>query len=305
MSARIVFFGNEQLTQGLKKVITPIFDSLVETDHEILALVLPREPDSRSRNKAELTILKKAKENNIQVIFADQEEDLNTTLKKLNADIGILASFGKIVKKSTIDLFPKGIINLHPSLLPKYRGTTPIESAILNGDKETGVSLMELSAKMDAGPVYEQVKISLNGNESKQELYETLGKLGAEMIIKNLPEILSGELEPKAQDENQATYTEILTKDQSKINPKDHTADELVRQVRAFQGFPKAKISIGGTNAIILVAHASDTPEKPEEACFKASDGRYLIVDEIIPENGKPMSVEAYLNGKKNLKEKL
>src|SRR5581483_9225315 len=128
-------------------------------------------------------------------------------------EAAVLVAFGRIIPQPIIDLFPKGIINIHPSLLPKLRGPTPIETAILDGLTETGVSLMRLEAKMDAGPLYSQQKISLNGDETKLELATKLNKVGAELLINSLPAILDGSLIPKPQNNSKATYTKLITKD--------------------------------------------------------------------------------------------
>ncbi|MCL2085386.1 methionyl-tRNA formyltransferase [Candidatus Saccharibacteria bacterium] len=297
---KIVFFGNEQLAQGLVRTITPCFDALLESEYEVVALVLPREPGGRSRGKSlEMVIVEKARAKGVRVIFADSFagiEEFNNALGELGAEIGVLASFGKIVKKSTIELFPGGILNIHPSLLPKYRGTTPIETAIMNGDSVTGVSLMGLVVKMDAGPVYAQASLEVAPNMSKQEIYEKLASLGAGMLMENLPFIVSGEAEPWVQDEDRATYTQMLSRDMSQIKPDEYTAEQILDRIRAFIGFPKSKMELAGVKITVVAAKVSS---EPSDGAVRCKDGMYLELLEIIPENGKRMTVQAFLNGRK------
>src|SRR5690606_8654886 len=134
------------------------------------------------------------------------------------AKAGILAAFGRIIPLSVINAFPGGILNIHPSLLPKYRGSTPIEAAILNGDRLTGVSLMRLAQKMDAGPIFGQAELPLLGNESKQEIFEQLVERATSLLTTLLPGILSGSVAAAPQDESYATYVHTLTKEDGRID---------------------------------------------------------------------------------------
>ncbi|MDR0887106.1 MAG: methionyl-tRNA formyltransferase [Candidatus Nomurabacteria bacterium] len=212
--------------------------------------------------------------------------------------VGVLASFGKIVPYAVLEIFePVGIVNIHPSLLPKYRGPTPIETAMLNGDKTTGVSLMKLAPEMDAGGIFAQKHYEITDDASKNELYDALARLGAEMLTKDLPKIATGQITAMPQDETEAAYTHLLTKEMSWLQPEKYTAVQIVDQIRAFQGFPKPKININGITAIILAAHAADAPVEPAVTNFRAVDGRFVVIDTLLPENGKPMSAAAFANG--------
>lgn len=296
---RIVFFGNEQLAQGLEKPITPIFDALIANDYDIAALVLPRDPTSKSRPNDKMAIITVAENHSVPLIFADQESDLDETLRKLNAEIGVLASFGKIVKQPTINVFPHGIVNIHPSLLPKYRGSTPIETAIVNGDNETGVSLMQLVAKMDAGGVFAQEKIALNGDETKQELYEKLASIGAKLLIENLPKIGSGELQPTPQNEAEATFTTQLMKNSGDLDLTTMTASECERKIRAFLNFPRTRLNFMNHETVITTANVMPNfagDEWPD--IIPCADNTFLQITELInPKSGKRMKAADYLRG--------
>lgn len=298
---KIVFFGNEQLAQGLEKPITPILDALV-VNYEIIAIVLPRRLEALSGHNRKPLVIGRAEQSSIPLIYADQEVNLDATLRELNAEIGVLASYGQIVKQSTIDIFPHGIVNIHPSLLPKYRGSTPIETAILNGDSETGVSLMNLVKEMDAGGIYVQEKILLDGTESKQELYEKLAKLGAKLLTENLPQIISGELSPTPQDERNATYSSKIAKLDGDLDSATMTATECERRIRAFAEWPKSRLIFRGQKTIITKAKAlvHNPGDNWPDIIICANDTALQIIELINPKSGKVMLVKDYLNGLRN-----
>ena len=290
---KIVFFGNEQIAQGLKNKTTPVFDSLVSSNLEVRALVLPKRISVVSRKSYEIPIIESAKKSNIRIIYAS-EVDLEKELEKLNADAGVLVSYGRIVSQKIIDVFPHGIINIHPSLLPKYRGPTPVENTILNGDRLAGVSLMSLVNEMDAGPIYLQDKITLSGTENKIELCEKLVNLGKSMLIHNLPDILNGKLKPYNQPDLGVTFTQKISKSDGNLDPNTMAADECEREIRAYLGFPKTRISFLGKSIIVTKAHVE---QHESEFGVQCSDGKWLIIDELIPQNGKQMDIKSYLNG--------
>jgi methionyl-tRNA formyltransferase len=296
--AKIVFFGNEQLVQGLDKSITPTFDGLIASHHQVAALVLPRQSKATSRKARTLEIIDSANRHNIEIIYAETV-DLPQTLRKLNADIGALVSYGKIVPQAVIDAFPNGIINLHPSLLPKYRGPTPLEATILNGDSETGVSLMALTAQMDAGPIYAQAKIALSPDETKFTLYKKAIITGSQLLLTNLDNILSGQLKPTDQADTQATFTNLLTKADGQLDPTTTTATDCERKIRAFLGFPKTRLSLLGQEIIITKAQAlTDFNGDDWPDIIKCAGNTYLQIKEIVSsKSGKTMPTADYLRG--------
>ena len=229
------------------------------------------------------------------VFHARTKEDLEEVkrLKAENPELkGILASFGVMIKSDVLDLFePEGILNIHPSLLPKYRGSSPIETAILNGDKELSVSIMKLVKAMDAGPIYYQDTFTFNNNEEKDLIYKTLSEAGANWLVKNIDNLPA----PVEQDNSKATFTAKLDKSMSPLKPETKSADELLNEVRAFKGFPKSKHDFFGLDCIVLKAHTSDSEES--RLSLKCVDDRYLIVDEIQPAGRKPMDAKSFLNG--------
>lgn len=290
--AKIIYFGNEQLAQGIKAK-TPIFDALIDNGYEIVALILPT-----ANTRKPFPIDLKAKAHNIPVYYTKDTAEILDIVTKTQPDIGVLAAFSKFISTSIIEAFPYGIINIHPSLLPKYRGTTPIESALLSGNDETGVSVMRLVKAMDAGPTFAQSTVKITPETTKQSLYEELSTLGAKLLIDVLPGILEKTAPESPQDDSQATFTTPLDKSLSLLKTDSKSSQELVREVIAFAGFPKSKLNLHGKNCVITAAHSADTAETElDQLC---ADGKYLVIDQLIPENSKPMTAKAFLNGLKN-----
>ena len=290
MSKTIIFFGTDDFS-----LVT--LQGLINSGYKIGAVVT--KPDSKSGRGQTLkspSVKKLALEHNITVWQPLKVSDIEKDIIALKTDvIGVLVSFGKIIPQSTIDLFKPGIINVHPSLLPKYRGPTPIESAIENGDQQTGVSIMKLDSRMDAGPIYKQVIYSLSGNETSPVLYTTLAKIGAEALIESLPNIIDGLQKPIKQDDNNATYCNLLNKNDSWLNPNNFTANEAERKVRAHLSFPKTKINILGKDIIITKSHVSSQQQAPTDILCK--DNQYLSIDELIAPSGRKISAKDFLNG--------
>ncbi len=289
--SKIIFFGNEQLAQGVKTK-TPIFDALLSTEHEICALVLPA---ARVRRPFEIT--KVAQAHNIPIHLVEKGRDLLPIIEQYHPDLGVLAAFGKLVPQDAIDAIPCGIINVHPSLLPKYRGTTPIETPLLNGDAETGVSVMRLAMAMDAGPILAQAKVPITTETTKQSLYDDLSTLGAKLILDVLPGTLAKNAPETPQDESEATFTQKLSKDLSDLKFAEKAAQTLANEVRAYAGFPKSKTILLGIPCTITKAHVADSPLT--ELDQRCADGKYLIIDRLLPENSKEMDSKSFLNGHK------
>ncbi|MBR6811681.1 methionyl-tRNA formyltransferase [Candidatus Saccharibacteria bacterium] len=289
--AKIIYFGNEQLAQGIKPK-TPIFDALVEAGHEICALIL-----SNAHTRKPFEIAKRAEKLGIPIYFTKNNDEINEIIAKYQPEIGVLSAYGKIIKDETIEAFPFGIINIHPSLLPKYRGTTPIESALLNNDEETGVSVMRLAHDMDAGNILAQETVKITPETTKQSLYEELSTLGAKLIVDVLPRVLDKSIAETAQNHAEATFTAPLNKAMSILDTTHKSALRLSREVVAFAGFPKSKTTLLDTPCTILEAHVED--QAKTELDLKCSDGKYLVIDKLLPENSRPMDAKSFLNGHK------
>ena len=288
-SKTVVFFGTDEFSAySLRELIVKGFT--------IGAVVTkPDTQKGRGRILTKPVIKEIAEAHNIPVLQPQDLHDIVEAVKKLEDPIGVLVSYGKIIPQSIIDLFSPGIVNVHPSLLPKYRGPSPIESAILNGDTETGVTIMQLSKKMDAGPMYSQVKVPLNDTETAPELEKQLGELGAQQLGLTLPAIMSGAAVATPQDDSLASYCHLLKKEDAQLDPSQLTANEAERRVRAYLAFPKTKLTVEGQSIVVTKAHVSAQKATPLD--IECSDGRYLSIDELIGPSGRAMNAKAFING--------
>ena len=293
-SKTLLFFGNERLVSGLKSTDAPILRALIKNGYTIKAII-SHHTDSLSRSSRPLEVAEIAAEHSIPLFLPNRPKDIKDELAALHADAAILVAYGRIIPQSIIDLFPLGIINVHPSLLPKYRGPTPIESAILSGDTKTGTSVMQLTAGMDEGPVFAQASIALTGKEDKFQLYKQLVKRSADLLLDILPSILDGSLKAVPQNNSEATYCKLLSKSDSILDPSKYTANEAERRIRAHLVFPKTKIQINDHNIIITKAHVST--EQKTVLDIYCRDGAYLSIDELIASNGKTMTADAFMRG--------
>lgn len=290
---KLIFFGNERLVSGLDHTETPVLQALIDAGYEICAVVA-NDSGTRSRKRRALEVAELARKHDIPVHLPDRPMDIYDELRSYGADAAVLVAYGRIVPQKIIDLFPFGIINIHPSLLPTYRGPSPIESAIANGDESTGVSIMSLTAKMDAGPVYHQVEFNLPKYETAPHLSQKLASLAATELIAALPKILDGSLKPTPQDESKATYCQLISKEDARLNPSTQTAEQAERLVRAYKAYPRARLKVSGHDIIILQAHVSNTAATPVDIAFEQG---VLSVDELIAPSGKTISGEAFVKG--------
>ena len=288
---KIIFFGTEDFSCAS-------LEALIEHNYNVIAVVT--KPDSKKGRGQKLSspqVKSIAQAHNIPVWQPTKLSDIADDIKKLQPVAGVLVSYGRIIPQRIIDLFSPGIINVHPSLLPKYRGPSPIESAIANGDHSTGVSIMQLSGDMDAGPVYHQVDFHLAKYQTGPHLANKLARTGASELVASLDEILSGNLKPRPQNDLEAIYCNLLTRADGDLHPNKQTAQEAERKVRAYLGFPRTRLDYDGKSLIITKAHVATKPKTPLDAAFK--DGDFLIIDELVAPSGKTMSAEAFLKGYK------
>ena len=301
MSKTIVFFGNERLATGVTTEAATL-RSLVKAGYKVSAVV-SHYSAGQSRNSRSLEIQDAAEENNIPLLLPDKlDEKVIEKLKSYEAEVAVLVAYGKIVPQSVIDIFPKGIINVHPSLLPLHRGPTPIESVILDGSNKTGVSIMQLSKDMDAGPIFGQSEITLNGTETKQALADQLLEVGKTMLLELLPDILEGSLVALPQDDSQATYDNLISKDDGLIDWAK-PAQQIENGIRAFQEWPKSRTTLGSQEVIITQAQVTDLTGKPGEIQVRDKQliiycgRRALSIERLKPSGKKEMTTPEFLRG--------
>ncbi len=197
------------------------------------------------------------------------DDDFIKTVQELKPDLLVCFAYGKIFPKRFLDLFPLGAINLHPSLLPLWRGPSPIQAALMAGDKITGVSVQHMAEKMDAGPVIIQEKISLLEDETAQSLSHKVAQMAGPLLHQAIAMIKQGNGAGKAQDEEKATYCSMITKETGHLN-YENSADQLACLVRAMYDSPGAYSLWQGKNLRVLKAKALD--DLPQSAQQKPGD---------------------------------
>ena len=217
-------------------------------------------------------------------------------------DLIVVAAFGQILKKDVLDLPRDGCINVHASLLPRWRGAAPINAAILAGDEETGVTIMKMDVGLDTGPMLAKRSIRLTSNDTAGSVFERLATLGADLLIETLPDYLSGKLVPQPQPEEGMTYAPMLKKEEGRLD-FTHDVNELERRIRAFNPWPGAYMDF---DAAMLKVHRGHVEAGNALAGQRlvvqnqpavGARGGILVLDEVQPAGKKPMSGRSFLVG--------
>ena len=238
---KIIFMGTPDFARGA-------LEKIIEAGHEVLLVVTqPDKPKGRSGELQFSEVKECAVEHGLKVfqpVRIKLPENV-AELKKYDADIYVVAAFGQILSQEILDIPKYGCVNIHASLLPKYRGAAPIQQSIIDGEKETGVTIMQMAAGMDTGDILIQKTIPIDENETGGGLFDKLSALGAELIVEALPMIERGKLTPVPQDESKATKCGKLSKDMGKID-FDKSAEDIRNLVRGLNPWPSAFTSLDG-----------------------------------------------------------
>lgn len=212
-------------------------------------------------------------------------------LKSLKADFFLVAAFGKILKKNLLEIPPMGTVGVHPSLLPKYRGASPIQSVILNDESETGTAIFLIDEKVDNGPVIAMEKLAIDRNDNYLTLTEKLAHLSAETLKKALPLWYSGYLKPTPQEDALATFTKKFTSEDAKIDLATEDPKKIWLKIKALNPEP-------GAFTIFKLKDGREMRVKLLEADFGENG---LTLTKVQPDGKKPMGYKEFLNGYKNL----
>lgn len=234
------------------------------------------------------------------------EAEVMEQLRAWDPDVIVVAAFGQILKPAVLDLPSYGCVNVHASLLPRWRGAAPIQAAILHGDEQTGATIMRMDPGVDTGPIINQRAIPIRPHDTAGILSERLADLGADTLIDTLPAYLQGELQPRAQNDEQATYAPMLEKSDGELNFTE-SAEALARRVRAFNPWPGAYTFQADQRLKVLFAHAVEAPSPgpgvptmhEDLPAFGTGDG-LLVLDEVQPAGKKAMPGKAFVLGAKD-----
>ncbi|WP_457665625.1 methionyl-tRNA formyltransferase [Thiolapillus sp.] len=247
----IVFAGTPDFS-------VPPLQALLKSDHEVMAVYTqPDRPSGRGRKLLPGPVKSQALDAGIAVYQPDSLKDDTAVqlLRELRPDMMVVVAYGLLLPESVLSIPRLGCVNIHASILPRWRGAAPIQRAIQAGDAESGVSIMRMDKGLDTGPVYLTKKIPLAEDETGGSLHDRLSLLGAEALMEALPGIADGSLKPQEQDEMQATYAAKLEKKEARID-WSRPAEEIERQVRAFNPWPVAFTPYENANLRIWDAHA-------------------------------------------------
>ena len=230
----------------------------------IAVLTQPDRPAGRGKKLTASPVKQYAEQQGIPVLQPAtlRDGDVVAQLEALRPDVMIVAAFGLILPQNVLDIPARGCLNVHASVLPRWRGAAPIQAAILAGDKTTGISLMAMTAGLDCGPVFQTDEIEIGVDETAGELHDRLAALGGATLVASLDAILAGELEPTQQDESLTSYAPKIEKQDAAID-WSLPAEELVRRVRAYNPFPGSFFYTGETRIKIWRATAIDGDVAP------------------------------------------
>ena len=299
MSLKVVFMGTPSFS-------VPILKAINNSNHKIVE-VYSQPPNKKNRGLRvqNSAVHDYADKLNIPVrcpVKLDDESEINH-LKKLKPDLVVVVAYGKILPEKLLNIENLSFLNVHASLLPRWRGAAPIQRAIMMGDKETGISIMKIVPKLDAGPILIQSKLSINNKINYEEMSEKMSDLGAKLIIDALELIKNNKANFTPQDETKVVYAKKIAKIESKINWNE-SAEEILAKIRAFYPNPGTWFELNGKRIKITKAIAVEKtdkvgaiidPNKMIIACKKNA----LQILELKKEGKKLMQVNEFLKGNK------
>ena len=299
MSFKIVFMGTPSFS-------VPILKAINNSNHKIIEVYTqPPNKKNRGLKVQNSAVHDYAIKLNIPVRYPfklDEENEINH-LKRLKPDLVVVVAYGKILPEKLLNIENLSFLNVHASLLPRWRGAAPIQRAIMMGDKETGISIMKIVPKLDAGPVLIQSKFQISNKINYEEISEKMSDLGAKLIIDALELIKNNNANFTPQDESEVTYAQKIEKIESKINWNEN-AEEILAKIRAFYPIPGTWFVLNGKRIKItkaIVVEKSDKvgtiidPKKMIIACKKNA----LQILELKKEGKKLMQVKEFLKGNK------
>ena len=268
---RVLFAGTPEFALAS---LTALVDAGIKP---VAVMTQPDRPAGRGKRLSASPVKCFALEQDIDVLQPEtlRDVDVAAELAALSPDIMIVAAYGLILPQDVLDIPQRGCLNVHASLLPRWRGAAPIQAAILNGDTETGVSLMSMTAGLDCGPVYATQALAIGNDETAGELHDRLAGLGAELLLRNLAAIVNGDLEAVAQDDSQGSYAAKIGK-QDAVLDWHRSAQELKRLVRAYNPVPGAWFDLDGQR--IKCWQVSMLDDVDDEAGKVVSSGRRGII---------------------------
>lgn len=299
---KLIFMGTPAFS-------VPVLEGLLEAGYEVAAVVTqPDRPVGRKKILTAPPVKEAALKHGLTVLQPEKisgSEEMEAVIA-LQPDLIVTAAFGQFLPERLLQAPVFGAVNVHASLLPKYRGGAPVHYSIINGEKETGVTIMEMIKKMDAGGIYAQKSIPISAQDDVGTMFDKLSLVGKELLLEALPDILSGALQPVPQDESQVSFSPNITREQEKISWQK-TAEQIDCQVRGMRPWPTAFTAYQGTNwKIWEVSPLSETTEEAPGTIIKRNkkelwvacgEGTVLSLNSIQPSGKGRLSIQEFLNG--------
>ena len=301
---RTIFMGTPDFAvPGLRRLLSA-------ADFEVIAVYTqPDKPVGRKQILTPPPVKTIAQAAGITVCQPEKIKTETENIAGLKPDLIVVIAYGKIIPQSILDIPAYGCINVHASLLPKYRGAACLNAPILNGDQETGITVMKMEAGLDTGPILHQEKIKLNGKETLEELHDCLSQLGAKILIPVLQDYCHGRIEPKIQNETEASYVGLVKKEDGKIDPKK-TAVEIERQIRALNPWPGTFLLLPNNEHLkILSAQAENGVNNKKIGEIYVKDGRLylacgqnsLLILKLQRQNRNALTASDFLKGNQEI----
>jgi methionyl-tRNA formyltransferase len=287
---------------GTPDFSVPVLEKLIDK-HEVVA-VYTRAPTESGRgkkvNKSPIHLLAESKGINVRTPKSLKSEDEQQWLSQLNADVAVVAAYGLLLPKAVLEMFPLGCINVHASILPRWRGAAPIQRVIEAGDDKSGISIMQMAEELDAGDVYLQEEISITPNMTGGMLHDTLSQMGADLLLRTLDSLT--EISPTKQNDSLVTYAKKLDKSECLIDFSLST-EVLLRKIRAFNPYPSMyfvyeneRFKIFEAESVELIGNAGEILKSDGDLIIATSDGAIKVVK--IQRQGKQiMSISELLRG--------
>jgi methionyl-tRNA formyltransferase len=302
MSERLIFMGTPPFAVAS-------LEALAECYEVVGVVTQPDRPARRGRKPTPSAVKQAALKLGLRVLQPEslRQEEAVAELRDLEPRVMVVAAFGQILSPWVLSIPPRGVINVHPSLLPRYRGASPIAGALLAGEEETGVTIMLMDEGMDTGPILTQRSVEIGPDDTTGSLEEILARLGADLLLDTLPGWLAGDIEARPQDDAQATYTKPISKNDAVIDWA-LPAEEIWHRVRAYNPRPGARTFWRGDLLKILRARphldwkgaerSGDVVETPEGVGVATAQG-VLLLDEVQLAGKRAMDVEDFLRGQR------
>lgn len=302
---KIIFFGTPEFG-------AIILDKLCQTNFKpVLVATAPDKPTGRKQILTPPPVKLLAQKHGIPILQPEKIQDTKYEMQNTRPDLIIVASYGQILPKEILEIPKHGCLNVHPSLLPKYRGASPVQYAVLNGEKESGVTIMLIDEKMDHGPIIANVKCKMKNEKiTYLELKRDLAEVGAKLLVETIPKWINKEIQPIPQDDSKATYTKILKKEDGKID-WSKPAEYIERQVRAFDPWPGTYALYNNQIIKIFKADVLEQTTKqseplgktfltPEEKIAVQTSKYALLIEELQLEGKQRMNYNEFLRGRPN-----